>query len=84
MSSFRLDEHRTIRIVDVADIHYMPDIYLRRTAPSGQSAAEPIPLLTIVLNSGERIRVEGSRATEVWEDFNRASGATGKEDRGRE
>ena len=84
MSSFRLDEHRTIRIVDVTDIQYMPDIYLRRTAPSGESAADAVPLLTIVLNSGERIRLEGRPAAEAWEDFKRASGATGKEDRGRE
>ena len=82
MSSVRLNEHRQIRIVDIADIQYMPDIYLRRSAP--ESAVEPVALLTMVLTSGERIRLEGKPATEAWEDFNRAAGASGKQDRGRE
>ena len=77
MSTFRLDEHREIRLVDVADIQYMPDIYLRRSAPDGESKTEPMPLLTIVLASGERVRLEGKVAAAAWEDFQRAAGVTG-------
>ncbi len=76
MSTFRLDEHREIRLVDVADIQYMPDIYLRRTAPAGEASPEAFALLTLVLASGERIRLEGKPATAAWKDFQRAAGVT--------
>ena len=75
MPSFRLDANREIRIADIADIQYMPDIYLRRAAPAGESEPEAVALLTIMLMSGERIRVDGKRATAAWEDFKRATGA---------
>ena len=77
MSTFRLDDHREVRLVDVADISYMPDIYLRRAAAAGEAKAEPMPLLTVVLASGERVRLEGKAATAAWEDFQRAAGVTG-------
>ena len=55
----------------------MPDIYLRRTAPAGEASPEPFALLTLVLASGERIRLEGKPATAAWKDFQRAAGVTG-------
>ena len=71
MSSFSVDGSRRISLAEIAEIDYMPDIYLR-PAKAGGSDHEPVPLLTIRLKAGERIRLEGKAASEAWERYQRA------------
>ena len=73
MSLFRVDENREIGVGEVTDIKYMPDIYLRRAAAQAEHPEEAVPLLTIVLKTGERLRIEGRHASEVWDDYKRAA-----------
>jgi hypothetical protein len=74
VGSFSIDEHRRVSVDDVAQIDYMPDIYLRRAAVDGAAIPQPVPLLTMTLRSGERIRIEGARAALAWNEYLQVSG----------
>ena len=77
MGSFSIDEYRRVSVDDVVQIDYMEDIYLRRAAVDGTAMPEPLPLLTMTLRSGERIRVEGTRAALAWNEYLQVSSKSG-------